>query len=101
MFAGSFPRQAKAANPVKFSGWTFKPDTVKDYVDFYNKTYNAQVQYEPIPWPQYHPTMETRAFAGEVGTAPYGFPFLTTTPDPGAVFFRVVGVNGCGTGPQE
>ena len=64
--AGSLPRQAMAAKPVKFSGWTFKPDAVKDYVDFYNKTYNAQVQYEPIPWPQYHPTMETRAFAGEV-----------------------------------
>ena len=66
MIAGSFPRLAKAAKPIKFSGWTFKPDAVKDYVNFYNKTYKAQVQYEPIPWPQYHPTMETRAFAGEV-----------------------------------
>jgi len=64
--AGSLPRRAVASSPVKFSGWTFKPDTVQDYVDFYNRTYKAQVQYEPIPWPQYHPTMETRAFAGEV-----------------------------------
>ena len=66
MIAGSLPRLARAANPVQFSGWTFKPDAVKDYVDFYNKTYKADVRYEPIPWPQYHPTMETRAFAGEV-----------------------------------
>src|SRR6266700_3628828 len=39
---------AHADKPISFSGWVFKPDTVKDYVNFYNQT------------------METRALAGEV-----------------------------------
>ncbi len=66
LLADGLLQTARAGKPVNFSGWVFKPDTVKDYVDFYNKKFNGQVKYEPIPWPQYHPTMETRAFAGEV-----------------------------------
>jgi multiple sugar transport system substrate-binding protein len=57
---------AHADKPINFSGWVFKPDTVKDYVNFYNQKYGGQVKYESIPWAQYHPTMETRAFAGEI-----------------------------------
>src|SRR5437667_340798 len=57
---------AHADKPISFSGWVFKPDTVKDYVNFYNQKYQGQVKYEAIPWAQYHPTMETRALAGEV-----------------------------------
>ena len=59
-------RPARADKPINFSGWVFKPDTVKDYVDFYNKKHGGQVKYEAIPWASYHSTMETRAFAGEV-----------------------------------
>jgi len=59
-------RRARADKPLSFSGWVFKPDTVKDYVDFYNKKHGGQVKYEAIPWASYHSTMETRAFAGEV-----------------------------------
>src|SRR4029077_8686698 len=59
-------RSAHADKPVTFSGWVFKPDTVKDYVTFYNQKFGGQVKYEPLPWVQYHPTMETRALAGEV-----------------------------------
>jgi ABC-type glycerol-3-phosphate transport system substrate-binding protein len=59
-------RPARADKPINFSGWVFKPDTVKDYVDYYNKKHGGQVKYEAIPWAQYHPTMETRAFAGEI-----------------------------------
>ncbi len=65
MAEGAF-RGARAEKPVNFSGWVFKPDTVKDYVEYYNKKHNGQVKYEAIPWANYHPTMETRAFAGEV-----------------------------------
>jgi multiple sugar transport system substrate-binding protein len=57
---------ARADKPVSFSGWVFKPDTVKDYVNFYNQKFTGQVKYESIPWAQYHPTMETRALAGEI-----------------------------------
>src|SRR5262249_7555748 len=60
------PTAAAADKPVNFSGWVFKPDTVKDYVSFYNQKFTGQVKYEAIPWAQYHPTMETRAFAGEI-----------------------------------
>ena len=59
-------RPALADKPVNFSGWVFKPDTVRDYVGFYNQKFGGQVKYEAIPWAQYHPTMETRAFAGEI-----------------------------------
>jgi multiple sugar transport system substrate-binding protein len=59
-------RPARADKPVTFSGWVFKPDTVKDYVDFFNKKHGGQVKYDAIPWATYHPTMETRALAGEV-----------------------------------
>ena len=57
---------ARADKPINFTGWVFKPDTVKDYVDFYNQKHGGQVKYEAIPWAQYHPTMETRTFAGEM-----------------------------------
>ena len=59
-------RGARADKPINFSGWVFKPDTVKDYVSFYNQKHGGQVTYEAIPWATYHPTMETRAFAGEI-----------------------------------
>jgi len=58
--------EARADKPVNLAGWVFKPDTVKDYVDFYNQKLSGQVKYEAIPWAQYHPTMETRAFGGEI-----------------------------------
>ncbi|HET6318305.1 MAG TPA: hypothetical protein VFG86_17770, partial [Chloroflexota bacterium] len=66
MLADGLRAQARADKPVSFSGWVFKPDTVKDYVNFYNQKFAGQVKYESIPWAQYHPTMETRALAGEV-----------------------------------
>ena len=59
-------RSARADKPLNFSGWVFKPDTVKDYVDFFNKKHGGQVKYDAVPWATYHPTMETRAMAGEV-----------------------------------
>ena len=59
-------RAARADKPINFSGWVFKPDTVKDYVDYFNRKHGGQVKYEAIPWANYHPTMETRALAGEV-----------------------------------
>ncbi len=62
----ALPSVARADKPINFSGWVFKPDTVKDYVSFYNQKFTGQVKYEAIPWAQYHPTMETRAFAGEI-----------------------------------
>jgi len=57
---------ARAGKPINFAGWVFKPDTVQDYVNFYNQKLSGQVKYEAIPWAQYHPTMETRAFGGEI-----------------------------------
>ena len=66
VLADGMLRPARADKPVSFSGWVFKPDTVKDYVEFYNKKHGGQVKYEAIPWATYHSTMETRAFAGEV-----------------------------------
>jgi multiple sugar transport system substrate-binding protein len=59
-------RLAQADKPINFSGWVFKPDTVKDYVDFYNKKHGGQVKYDAVPWATYHPTMETRALSGEI-----------------------------------
>src|SRR5438477_3382527 len=59
-------RPARADKPVNFSGWVFKPDTVKDYVDFYNRKHGGQVKYDAVPWATYHPTMETRALSGEI-----------------------------------
>src|SRR5262245_51626771 len=57
--------RARAAQTVKFAGWTFKPETVQDYVTMYNQKYAADVKYETVPWPQYHPSLETRAFGGD------------------------------------
>jgi multiple sugar transport system substrate-binding protein len=58
--------QARADKPVNLAGWVFKPDTVKDYVNVYNQKFGGQVKYEAIPWAQYHPSMETRAFGGDM-----------------------------------
>ena len=66
MLADGLRGIARADKPVNLSGWVFKPDTVKDYVTFYNQKHGGQVKYEAIPWAQYHPTMETRALAGEI-----------------------------------
>src|SRR5258705_1832740 len=66
VLADGVGRVVHADRPVTFSGWVFKPDTVKDYVTFYNQKFGGQVKYEPLPWVQYHPTMETRALAGEL-----------------------------------
>src|SRR5262249_14881827 len=66
LLGAAFPTAARADKPVNFSGWVFQPDTVEDYVSFYNQKFTGQVKYEAIPWAQYHPTMETRAFAGEI-----------------------------------
>ena len=66
LLADGLRSSAHADKPVNLSGWVFKPDTVKDYVTFYNQKFGGQVKYEAIPWAQYHPTMETRAFAGEI-----------------------------------
>ena len=62
---GRFGR-ASASQPVRFAGWTFKPETVQDYVTLYNQKFEGQVKYETVPWPQYHPTLEARAFAGDI-----------------------------------
>jgi hypothetical protein len=40
---------AFADKPISFSGWVFKPDTVKDYVNYYNQKFSGQVKYEAIP----------------------------------------------------
>jgi multiple sugar transport system substrate-binding protein len=64
--ADGFFGEARADKPINFAGWVFKPDTVKDYVNVYNQKFGGQVTYEAIPWAQYHPTMETRTFGGEV-----------------------------------
>jgi hypothetical protein len=71
VLADGMVRPARADKPVNFSGWVFKPDTVADYVKFYNQKYNAQVKYEAIPWAQYHPTMETRALAARSSDVMY------------------------------
>ena len=34
-------RRARADKPINFSGWVFKPDTVKDYVEFYNSKHGG------------------------------------------------------------
>lgn len=59
-------RSAQAAAPIQYVSWTFRPDMVQGYIDFFNKTYNEQVSYSTLPWPQYHPTLEQRAFANEI-----------------------------------
>src|SRR4029453_7582354 len=64
--AGGALRPPRADKPINFSGWVFKPDTVKDYVDFYNKKYGGQGKDEGIPRPKYPPPMETGAFSGEI-----------------------------------
>ena len=47
---GDLPQAgAQTGKPVSFSGWVFKPDTVKDYVTFYNQKHGGQVKYEAIP----------------------------------------------------
>jgi len=63
---GGFVREARADKPINLAGWVFKPDTVKDYVNLYNQKFGGQVKYEALPWAQYHPTMETRNFGGDV-----------------------------------
>jgi ABC-type glycerol-3-phosphate transport system substrate-binding protein len=59
-------RSAKAAAPIQYVSWTFRPDLQQANVDFFNKTHNEDVKYSTLPWPQYHPTLEQRAFAGEI-----------------------------------
>lgn len=59
-------RSARAANPIQYVSWTFRPDMQQTYIDFFNKTYKEDVKYSTLPWPQYHPTLEQRAFAGEI-----------------------------------
>lgn len=64
---------AQAAAPINFVGWTFRPDMVQGYVDFYNKSYGEKVAYSTLPWPQYHQTLEQRAFAGDIVDVMYCF----------------------------
>jgi multiple sugar transport system substrate-binding protein len=59
-------RPARAAAPIQYVSWTFRPDMVQKYIDLFNSTYGEQVKYSTLPWPQYHQTLETRAFAGDV-----------------------------------
>ena len=47
---GGFPSSARAASPINFIGWTFRPDMVQSYVDFFNKTYGEQVNFSTLPW---------------------------------------------------
>src|SRR5438046_10157291 len=54
----ALPSVARADKPINFSGWVFKPDTVKDYVSFYNQQSPGQAKYEAMPRAQSHPTME-------------------------------------------
>ena len=70
---GGFPSPARAASPINFIGWTFRPDMVQSYVDFFNKTYSEQVNYSTLPWPQFHQTLEQKAFAGEIVDVMYCF----------------------------
>jgi len=37
--------RARAAQTVKFAGWTFKPETVQDYVNLYNQKFSGDVKY--------------------------------------------------------
>jgi multiple sugar transport system substrate-binding protein len=64
---------ARAATPISFVGWTFRPDMVQAYVNFFNKTYGEQVNYSTLPWPQFHQTLEARAFAGDIVDVMYCF----------------------------
>ena len=43
-------RGARADKPINFSGWVFKPDTVKDYVNFYNQKHGGpgEVRGHPV-----------------------------------------------------
>src|SRR5262249_17646206 len=68
---GATVGSARAAQTVKFAGWTFKPETVQDYVNLYNQKFAADVKYETVPWPQYHPSLETRAFGGDTVAGMY------------------------------
>src|SRR2546426_9818147 len=65
LLAEAFPSSARADKPINFSGWVFKPDTVKDYVDFFYKKHGGQVKYDDVSSATYHPTMDIRAMAGE------------------------------------
>ena len=55
-----------AAAPINLVGWTFRPEMVQGYVDFFNKKYEEQVNYSTLPWPQFHPTLEQRFIAGDI-----------------------------------
>ena len=46
-------RAARADRSINFAGWVFKPDTVKDYVDYFNKKHGGQVKYDAVPWATY------------------------------------------------
>lgn len=70
---GLAPGRARAGQPISFVGWTFRPDMVQGYVDYFNKKYDEQVNYSTLPWPQFHQTLEQRAFAGEVVDVMYCF----------------------------
>ncbi len=74
---GSF-RVAAADRPINFAGWVFKPDTVKDYVELYNKKSGGQVKYEAIPWAQYHPTTRRSALGDRRGIASEAQPLASS-----------------------
>ncbi len=63
---GLLTRRARASTPINLVGWTFRPDMVQAYVDFFNKKYEQQVSYSTLPWPQFHPTLEQRFFANDI-----------------------------------
>lgn len=63
---GTGMRRARAATPIALVGWTFRPDMVQSYVDLFNQKYGQQVDYSTLPWPQFHPTLEQRFFAGDI-----------------------------------
>ncbi|HEV7370717.1 ABC transporter substrate-binding protein [Arenibaculum sp.] len=72
-FGGLASGSARAAAPISFVGWTFRPDMVQGYVDLFNEKYGEQVNYSTLPWPQFHQTLEARAFAGDIVDVMYCF----------------------------
>ncbi|WP_448956267.1 ABC transporter substrate-binding protein [Labrys neptuniae] len=77
LLAGSFSAMdigiGHAAKPVALVGWTFRPDMVQAYIDFFNKKYAEGVNYSTLPWPQFHQTLEQRFFAGDIVDVMYCF----------------------------
>ena len=74
--AGAGTRPAPRRQTHQSAAGSSSPTPSRTTSKFYNQKHGGQVKYEAIPWAQYHPTMETRAFAGEIVDVmycPHGF----------------------------